>query len=130
MTGITGYLLTAGAGLLALLWAYMQGRISGARREQAKQTAEKLRAAEDRLEMDREASDAERKATGMSDDEARAEARRTLEALAPHDGVQQIDQVCAGRYAEARREFARDRCATDTVRGLEYQHFAPGLGEV
>lgn len=39
-----------------------------------KQAVGRLAAVEDRLEMDREATAAERKAAGMTDDEARAEA--------------------------------------------------------
>lgn len=68
-------------------WPYIVGAIvagfsawrlrqSGVNSERAKQTAGKLAAAEDRLEMDREATAAERKAAGMSYDEARAEAEK------------------------------------------------------
>ncbi|MER8793977.1 hypothetical protein NKH75_07180 [Mesorhizobium sp. M0984] len=51
-------------------------RQSGVNSEQNKQIAGKLAAAEDRLEMDREATAAERLAAGLTDDQARAEASK------------------------------------------------------
>jgi outer membrane murein-binding lipoprotein Lpp len=63
-------------GFVAAVAAYLRGRVAGKKLQEAKQTAEKLRAAEDRLEMDREATAEERKASAMSDDEARREAMR------------------------------------------------------
>jgi outer membrane murein-binding lipoprotein Lpp len=74
MIGLTGYLLTAAAAIAALIGIVMKSRIDGARLEHAKRAAEDLRAAEDRLEMDREATAEGRKAADMSDAEARREA--------------------------------------------------------
>lgn len=74
MIGLTGYLLTAAAAIAALIGIVMKSRIDGARLERAKRAAEDLRSAEDRLEMDREATAEERKAADMSDAEARREA--------------------------------------------------------
>lgn len=51
-------------------------RQSGVNAERARQAREKLAAAEDRLEMHREATTAEQRAAGMRDDEARKEAMR------------------------------------------------------
>ncbi|WP_054312291.1 hypothetical protein [Mesorhizobium sp. 1M-11] len=73
--------------LLQQLWPYIVGvvaaivagwklRQSGIDAERARQMREKLAAAEDRLEMDREATAIERRVSGMSDDEARKEAMR------------------------------------------------------
>lgn len=76
MTGLIPYLLAAGGAVVALLIAYIKGGMDTARKAEAKQTADKLRAAEDRLEMDREATEAERKASGMTDEEARREAMK------------------------------------------------------
>lgn len=42
--GLTGYLLTAGAGLLMLLFAYMKGGLDTAKKEAAKRAAEELKA--------------------------------------------------------------------------------------
>lgn len=65
--------LLAGVMALAGLWtAYRKGSA----REKAKQAAKELAAAQDRLEMDREATAAERQAAGMTDDQARAEATK------------------------------------------------------
>ncbi|MER8464183.1 hypothetical protein [Mesorhizobium sp. M1396] len=68
------YLIAAGAALAGLLTAYSKGRAS----QKAKQAAKELVAAQDRLEMDREATAAERSAAGMTDDQARAEATRWI----------------------------------------------------
>lgn len=76
MTGLTSLLIAAGGAVVALLLAYIKGGADTAKKEKAKRAADKLQAAEDRLEMDREASDAERKAASMSDDEARREAMK------------------------------------------------------
>ncbi len=73
--------------LLLKFWPYIAGAIvaafsawklrqSGVNSERARQAKEKVAAAEDRLEMDREATEIERRVTGMSDDEARKEADR------------------------------------------------------
>lgn len=51
-----------------------QGGPVGCLKGEDKQAVGRLAAVEDRLEMDREATAAERKAAGMTDDEARAEA--------------------------------------------------------
>ena len=75
-SGIIPYLLTAGGAIVAILGLVFKSRLDGARLERAKHDAEKLKAAEGRLEMHREATDAERKATGMSDSDARAEAMK------------------------------------------------------
>ncbi|MER9079971.1 hypothetical protein [Mesorhizobium sp. M0895] len=65
------------AGALFLgIGSWVHGRLSGANAERAKQTAGKLAAAQDRLEMDREATAAERAAAGMTDASARAEAKK------------------------------------------------------
>ena len=75
-SGGTGYLI--GGGVVFLLWLFtiLKAVLWGAGREREKQTGDKLKAAEERLEMDREATGAERKAAGMTDDEARKEALR------------------------------------------------------
>jgi outer membrane murein-binding lipoprotein Lpp len=61
------------AGIVALFGA-LKWRSSIIKGERAKQAADKLAAAEDRLEMDREATAVERAAARLSDDEARKEA--------------------------------------------------------
>lgn len=76
MIGLGGYLLTAGAAVVALIGIILKSRLDGARLEREKRDAEKLRAAEDRLAMDREAMEEDRKAAGMSDVEAREEAMK------------------------------------------------------
>ena len=65
--------ILAGLGLLFGAWKIDRNATN---RERAKQAAGKLAVAEDRLEMDREATAAERKAAGMTDDKARAEAMK------------------------------------------------------
>ena len=62
--------------LVGGLGLYVAGGVSRAKQQAAKQAVEKLAAAEDRLEMDRDATAAERKAAGMSDAEAREEASK------------------------------------------------------
>lgn len=73
--------------LLLQFWPYIVGafaavfagwtlRQSGIDAERARQMKEKLAAAEDRLDMDREATAIERRVSGMSDREARREAMR------------------------------------------------------
>ncbi|QAZ46157.1 hypothetical protein [Mesorhizobium sp. Pch-S] len=64
------------AGALAAAFAGWKLRQSGVNAERARQAKEKVAAAEDRLEMDREATDIERRVTGMTDEEARKEATR------------------------------------------------------
>lgn len=65
--------LIGGAGVLLALW---KARQSGVKAERAKRALRDMAAREDRLEMDREATQAERKAAGMTDDEARKEAMK------------------------------------------------------
>lgn len=76
MIGFSGYLLTAGAAIVALVGIVMKSRLDGARLERANRVAEELRAVEDRLEMDREASAEEHTVANMSDAEARREAMK------------------------------------------------------
>ncbi|RWN31744.1 hypothetical protein [Mesorhizobium sp.] len=64
------------AAVVGGLGLYVAGGINRAKKEAAKQAAGKLAAAEDRLEMDREATAAERQAAGMTDDAARKEAEK------------------------------------------------------
>lgn len=71
-TYIVGAALVVGA----FVATYVRGRLSGASLERAKQDQARLDAAEEQLEMHREATEAERKAAGMTDDEARAEAAK------------------------------------------------------
>jgi len=63
-------------GAVATIFIGWKFRQSGAEAERARQAKEKLAAAEDRLEMDREATDIERHVSGLSEDEARKEALR------------------------------------------------------
>lgn len=63
-------------GAAVTLYGLWRARQSGINTERARQTKEKLAAAEDRLEMDREATAIERRASGMTDEEARKEAMR------------------------------------------------------
>ncbi|WP_406873284.1 hypothetical protein WHT83_06185 [Aminobacter sp. P9b] len=69
-------LLAIMGGVVAALIAFITGNSRGARLQERKQAAEKLVAAEDRLEMDREATDADRRARDLSDAEATKEAMR------------------------------------------------------
>lgn len=64
------------AALVGGLGMYIAGGISRAKKEAAKQAEKDLAAAQDRLEMDREATAAERQAAGMTDDAARKEAEK------------------------------------------------------
>ncbi|MER8526669.1 hypothetical protein [Mesorhizobium sp. M0482] len=65
--------LAAAAGGIGL---YVAGGINRAKKEAVKQAEAKVAAAEDRLEMRREAAAEERKAAGMADAAARAEAEK------------------------------------------------------
>lgn len=78
MTGLSGYGYLIGGGAVLLIWMFsiFKAVLFGGSRERAKQDKARLEAAEDRLEMHREATDAERRAAGMTDDEARAEAAK------------------------------------------------------
>ncbi|QPC87437.1 hypothetical protein GA830_12290 [Mesorhizobium sp. NBSH29] len=71
---MTSLLVTAGALIVAVLVAFFKGSLFGAQKERAKQATKDSAAVRDRLEMDREATAAEQKATGRTDDEAIAEA--------------------------------------------------------
>lgn len=75
-SGGTGYLV--GGGVIFIIWllTIFKAVLWGANRQEEKQAVDKLKEAEERLEMDREATEAERKAAGMTDDEARKEAMR------------------------------------------------------
>jgi outer membrane murein-binding lipoprotein Lpp len=76
LTGGNGLIAGLVAVLIAVGGAWLKGRSMGANSERSKQTEAKLRAAEDRLEMDREATEAEKEAGALSDAEARKEADR------------------------------------------------------
>lgn len=77
---MTAFLL----GLLPTIWPYILGAIGlvatffyarhgGAASERAKQDKARLRAAQERLEMDREATTFEREAAALSDEQAKKE---------------------------------------------------------
>ncbi|MER9880668.1 hypothetical protein [Mesorhizobium sp. M0118] len=68
--------MTAFAAVAGGIGLYVAGGINRARKEAVKQTEAKVAAAEDRLEMRREAAAEERKAAGMADAAARAEAAK------------------------------------------------------
>jgi outer membrane murein-binding lipoprotein Lpp len=67
-------ILAIGGGIIAMLVVWMRGRVSGAAAERSRQAGKDIAAAQDRLEMNREATDIERKTAGMTDDQARKEA--------------------------------------------------------
>ncbi|MER8831065.1 hypothetical protein NKH73_31890 [Mesorhizobium sp. M0938] len=69
-------IMTIFAALIGGLGLYVAGGINRAKKEAAKQAAEKFAAAQDRLEMDREATGAERAARDLPDEAARREAMR------------------------------------------------------
>ncbi|TIU93443.1 MAG: hypothetical protein E5W09_25660 [Mesorhizobium sp.] len=64
------------AALVGGIGLFVAGGISRAKKDTARRAAEKLAAAQDRLEMDREATDAERAARDLPDEAARREAMR------------------------------------------------------
>jgi len=64
------YLVAGVVGLGAVATAYIKGKNS----QKAKQAVKDLAAAQDRVEMNREATDIERQTAGMTDDQARKEA--------------------------------------------------------
>ncbi len=74
LANLTSLLFAAGGGLVALLVAYLKGRSDKGKAEALKRAGEKAAAAEERLEMHREATDAERRAAGMTDKDALDEA--------------------------------------------------------
>ncbi len=63
-------------GAVAAIFVGWKFRQSGVEAERALQAKEKLAAVEDRLKMDREATDIERHVSSLSEDEARKEAMR------------------------------------------------------
>jgi outer membrane murein-binding lipoprotein Lpp len=64
------------AALVGGIGLYVAGGISRAKKDAARRAAEELAAAQGRLEMDREATDAERAARDLPDEAARREAMR------------------------------------------------------
>ncbi|CAH2408330.1 hypothetical protein [Mesorhizobium ventifaucium] len=64
------------AALVGGVGLFVAGGISRANKDTARRAAEKLAAVEERLEMDREATDAERAARDLPDEAARREAMR------------------------------------------------------
>ncbi|MER8910629.1 hypothetical protein NKH99_23630 [Mesorhizobium sp. M0854] len=68
--------MTVFAAVAGGIGLYVAGGINRARKEAVKQAEAKVAAAEDRLEMRREAAAEERKAAGMADAAARAEAEK------------------------------------------------------
>lgn len=71
-----GWLTAAGGGLVAVLLALWRAFAAGKAAERGRQSKRDLKAAEDRLEMHREASEIERRARDLTDDQARQEAER------------------------------------------------------
>ncbi|WP_144224133.1 hypothetical protein [Mesorhizobium amorphae] len=63
-------------GAAAAMFVGWKLRQSGINAERARQAKARLAAAEDRLEMNREATDIEQHVAGLSEDEARKEAMR------------------------------------------------------
>lgn len=70
------WLSIAGAVIVAVAMAWFRGRSDGARTERAERAERDIRAARDRLAMNREGDAAERDAKSLSDEEARKEALR------------------------------------------------------
>ncbi|MER8956455.1 hypothetical protein NKH98_27835 [Mesorhizobium sp. M0833] len=68
--------MTVFAAVAGGIGLYIAGGINRAKKEAVKQAEAKIAAAEDRLEMNREASAEGRKAAGMTDAAARAEAEK------------------------------------------------------
>ena len=64
------------AALVGGIGLYVAGGINRAKKDAASRAAATLAATEDRLEMDREASEAERRARDLPDEAARQEATR------------------------------------------------------
>jgi len=67
-------ILAIGFGIITAAGSYFKGSLNGAKRERDKQAAKDLASAQDRLEMDREATAVERQTTGMTDEQAKQEA--------------------------------------------------------
>ena len=72
--GFRGMIATAGA--IGAAFLYRSGLKKGSAAERAKQAAKDRKAREERLEMHREATDAERRAGELTDEEARKEAMK------------------------------------------------------
>lgn len=72
--GFRGMLAAAGA--IGAAFLYRTGLKRGSAAERAKQAERDRKAREERLEMHREATDAEREAAAMTDEEARKEAMK------------------------------------------------------
>lgn len=68
------YLAAIGAVFGALATAYFKGRGEGAAKEKAKAAEREIAARDEQLEMHREATEAEREAAALSDEQARKEA--------------------------------------------------------
>ncbi|WP_274626593.1 hypothetical protein [Arvimicrobium flavum] len=68
------YLAAAGAAVSALGAAYLRGRSDARAKADLRATKREAAALEERLEMNREATDIERKAGELSDEEAQREA--------------------------------------------------------
>lgn len=64
------YIAAGGVALAAIVAAYFRGKKS----EKAKQAARDLAAAQERVEMNREATDIERQTVGQTDEQARKQA--------------------------------------------------------
>ncbi len=74
MRRVWPYLAAVGAVFGALAAAYLKGRGEGAAKEQAKTAQREIAARDEQLEMYREATEAERAAAAMTDEQARKEA--------------------------------------------------------
>ena len=70
------YLAAAGAGIAALVAAYLKIRSDAAAKERAKAAQRTIAAKDEQLEMHREATKAERDAAALSEAKAREEALR------------------------------------------------------
>ncbi|WEX07360.1 hypothetical protein [Chelativorans sp. AA-79] len=73
--GLVTTLVASISAVLLVIWrAFATGRASGRNEERARTSAERSESVEERLEMHREATEAERRAAGTTDEEARKEA--------------------------------------------------------
>lgn len=76
MTALNAYLIGGGAVVLVWLATVLKAILWGAARERSKQDKARAKAAEDQIEMYREATAEERRVAAMSDDAAKAEAKK------------------------------------------------------
>lgn len=76
LSTLPSILWVVGAALVGLIAAFLRGRSYEAQRQQTKRIETEKKALDERLEMDREATAIERKATGMTDAAAREEAMK------------------------------------------------------